>query len=394
LSILRSNQNKNQRGLRNFSITKTLFLSFFIAVIAPVLLVDDATAQNAACSSLRSQLAAIGVSGKRSKKPLKQYNRAILTQQRQLSSVRGKLSTLGCRSKRKIFVRSVNSQCSPLRKKRRRMERNLASLKSKARRKSEGSNSARVGYSSRLRRKLKRKLRIARCFSGNGQVNGIVTEQRARDLRIRKNKLAAEKLRNSRERQDQIRKAQRNNGNEAGIEQMLLKKGTYKTMCVRTCDGYYFPVSFSTTPDAFVGDSQACNQLCPGVAIQLFIQNISDTDPQNMISVGAGKPYSKLRNAFSFKKSFNPSCRCNYNLLQPEILSTEILSEAKKKPLINVTQAVSRPVTRPDKGQDPETLMNDNLTVEINKLNVELKPRQVIKRRKVRIVGEAHFPDQ
>ncbi|HEY6027233.1 MAG TPA: DUF2865 domain-containing protein, partial [Pseudolabrys sp.] len=27
--------------------------------------------------------------------------------------------------------------------------------------------------------------------------------------------------------------------------------GTYRTVCVRTCDGYYFPISFATTPDRF-----------------------------------------------------------------------------------------------------------------------------------------------
>ena len=32
----------------------------------------------------------------------------------------------------------------------------------------------------------------------------------------------------------------------------------YRTVCVRTCDGYYFPVSFSASPLQFVSDAQRC----------------------------------------------------------------------------------------------------------------------------------------
>ena len=34
---------------------------------------------------------------------------------------------------------------------------------------------------------------------------------------------------------------------------------TYRTVCVRMCDGYYFPVSFSTLPSHFPQDADACS---------------------------------------------------------------------------------------------------------------------------------------
>src|SRR5215470_5542313 len=37
----------------------------------------------------------------------------------------------------------------------------------------------------------------------------------------------------------------------------------YRTLCVRTCDGYYFPISFSTAPTRFAEDEQTCQKLCP-----------------------------------------------------------------------------------------------------------------------------------
>ncbi|HPG89875.1 MAG TPA: DUF2865 domain-containing protein, partial [Hyphomicrobium sp.] len=37
---------------------------------------------------------------------------------------------------------------------------------------------------------------------------------------------------------------------------------TYRTLCVRLCDGYYFPVSFSTLPSHFAQDAEACSSRC------------------------------------------------------------------------------------------------------------------------------------
>ncbi|MGY3125847.1 hypothetical protein ACVWXQ_009784 [Bradyrhizobium sp. S3.14.4] len=42
------------------------------------------------------------------------------------------------------------------------------------------------------------------------------------------------------------------------------QSGTYRTVCVRTCDGAYFPVSFATVPARFPDDEKTCKALCPG----------------------------------------------------------------------------------------------------------------------------------
>jgi hypothetical protein len=39
--------------------------------------------------------------------------------------------------------------------------------------------------------------------------------------------------------------------------------GGYRTLCVRTCDGYYFPISNSTSSTRFGDDEQTCQKLCP-----------------------------------------------------------------------------------------------------------------------------------
>ena len=44
---------------------------------------------------------------------------------------------------------------------------------------------------------------------------------------------------------------------------VIVKKGGYRTLCVRTCDGYYFPISFSSQPRNFPRDQNACTAMCP-----------------------------------------------------------------------------------------------------------------------------------
>ena len=46
--------------------------------------------------------------------------------------------------------------------------------------------------------------------------------------------------------------------------------GTYSTVCVRTCDGFYFPISYSTVPSRFADDQQACQRLCPAAQATLY----------------------------------------------------------------------------------------------------------------------------
>jgi len=40
---------------------------------------------------------------------------------------------------------------------------------------------------------------------------------------------------------------------------------TYRTICVRLCDGYYWPISYATTPESFDRDRQKCESKLSGV---------------------------------------------------------------------------------------------------------------------------------
>jgi hypothetical protein len=87
------------------------------------------------------------------------------------------------------------------------------------------------------------------------------------------------------------------------------QSGTYRTVCVRTCDGAYFPISFATVPTRFPDDEKACKALCPAAEATLFSYRNPGEDMNQAVSIN-GQPYSSSPNAFKYRTEFNPSCAC------------------------------------------------------------------------------------
>ena len=85
--------------------------------------------------------------------------------------------------------------------------------------------------------------------------------------------------------------------------------GTYRTVCVRTCDGFYFPISFATVPSRFADDEKSCKSLCPASDANLFSYRNPGEDMNAAVSIN-GAPYSSSPNAFKYRTEFNPSCAC------------------------------------------------------------------------------------
>ena len=87
------------------------------------------------------------------------------------------------------------------------------------------------------------------------------------------------------------------------------QSGTFRTVCVRTCDGAYFPVSFATVQARFADDERTCKALCPAAEANLFAYRNPGEDINQAVSIN-GQPYSSLPNAFKYRTEFNPSCAC------------------------------------------------------------------------------------
>jgi Protein of unknown function (DUF2865) len=85
--------------------------------------------------------------------------------------------------------------------------------------------------------------------------------------------------------------------------------GTYRTVCVRTCDGYYFPISYSTVPSRFADDQRACQRQCPAAEAVLYSYRNPGDDINQAVSL-SGQPYTDLPNAFHYRKEISGACSC------------------------------------------------------------------------------------
>lgn len=162
--------------------------------------------------------------------------------------------------------------------------------------------------------------------------------------------------------------------------------GTYRTICVRSCDGAYFPISYSTVPARFGADAQSCQRLCPGAQATLYTYRNPGESTQQAVSI-TGAPYTALPNAFRFRKEVVAGCSCRKpgeswaqalrNADDPSTLERGdiVVTDQNEKALTRIPgSAVPRPQPPPASAPSaaagaPDTVVTDS------------------KNRKVRVVG-------
>jgi hypothetical protein len=88
-----------------------------------------------------------------------------------------------------------------------------------------------------------------------------------------------------------------------------LPYATYRTMCVRLCDGYYFPVSFSTLPNHFERDAETCQSKCAAPTELFYYQNPGSSVEQ-MVGAQSNTPYTSMKTAFRYRKEYVQGCSC------------------------------------------------------------------------------------
>jgi hypothetical protein len=136
--------------------------------------------------------------------------------------------------------------------------------------------------------------------------------------------------------------------------------GTYRTLCVRTCDGFYFPISFSTVPGQFQADAATCQAMCPGTETVLYTHRNPGEDTDQMVSL-AGEPYTSLPNAYKFRTSYDKACTCGAVAAAGTENFSDFSATGTLTPLAGATPqtaSVPLPTLRPAAGEDPETIAN------------------------------------
>jgi Protein of unknown function (DUF2865) len=84
--------------------------------------------------------------------------------------------------------------------------------------------------------------------------------------------------------------------------------GMVRTLCVRLCDGFYFPISFATPRSALSRDADSCSASC-GAEARLFYYANPGGDVETMVDLN-GMAYQSLPNAFKYRKTLVANCRC------------------------------------------------------------------------------------
>ncbi len=84
--------------------------------------------------------------------------------------------------------------------------------------------------------------------------------------------------------------------------------GTYRTLCVRMCDGYFVPMSFSTTRVNFMQDQVRCRATC-GDDARLFYHRNPGGNMEDAIDL-SGRVYGRQPNAFRYRKALVEGCAC------------------------------------------------------------------------------------
>jgi hypothetical protein len=84
-------------------------------------------------------------------------------------------------------------------------------------------------------------------------------------------------------------------------------KGPFRTVCVRLCDGYFFPLNFAVTSERLERDNGMCERRCGGEA-RLFMHP-SGSPVDDMVDL-QGRPYRELPTAFLYRTQYVASCKC------------------------------------------------------------------------------------
>ncbi len=118
--------------------------------------------------------------------------------------------------------------------------------------------------------------------------------------------------------------------------------GDGRLVCVRSCDGGYFPLD--SEPKGKESVASLCSALCPNAEVMVF-HAPREGGIEEAVSE-TGEPYMKLPNALRFRKAYDPSCSCKKsNESWAHALRKAETLIARKKSDVLVTEAISEQMT-------------------------------------------------
>jgi hypothetical protein len=122
---------------------------------------------------------------------------------------------------------------------------------------------------------------------------------------------------------------------------------TFRSLCVRLCDGFYFPISQATNRDRLTQDAKQCEQRCP-TRSRLFVHRNPGENVEDMIDLD-GRPYRSLPSAFLYQTQFVANCTCRGNPWDQTALARHQAYADAARPKTAGKTADTPPLTQPDR---------------------------------------------
>src|SRR6188508_1037208 len=109
--------------------------------------------------------------------------------------------------------------------------------------------------------------------------------------------------------------------------------GRYRSVCVRLCDGFFYPISYATYASQLAQEAQQCQSSCAAPA-ELYVYRNPGQEIEQAISLN-GSAYMDLPVALRFRKEYVQGCSCKqaeYNPTDIEATNKRAEAEAASQP--------------------------------------------------------------
>jgi Protein of unknown function (DUF2865) len=334
-----------RRAIRETFLRSSVSLRVGLASAAFVLSAGSAAPQPVDCARLAAEISALNDSGQRHPT---NYGSGAQRQRADLNRVIGQARALGCNRGQFFLFDNVPPQCPGLKAQIQQMQASLAQ--------NEGAGD--LGGNSAARQQL-----IARynAYCRGGVQTSPQPAQRGFFETLfgvfapNQNPFAPGQ-------QPQFEEVRPQAGED------LTPHGGSQAVCVRSCDGGFFPLPLSVRqgdPDQLTG---LCHALCPNAAVSVYTRS-PNQDIASSVSLEGAAPYSDLPNALKFQKSFDPACTCKppgQTWAEALAGAEELLGRARKSDIVVTPEnsvELAKPkfekAARPGPSTEPAAGQND-----------------------------------
>ena len=93
--------------------------------------------------------------------------------------------------------------------------------------------------------------------------------------------------------------------------------GGKQSVCVRLCDGYFFPVGDLNSASEVPEQTAVCDNLCPGAPTRLYVMPSGSSSIEDAVSVNENKSYTALPVAFRHTTKSERTCSCHATESRP-----------------------------------------------------------------------------